>query len=426
MKMNKMKCIFLLVLIVSMLTACMNEPNTIVKDSTAKEKGIDLYGTYDQNHLQVITLEKEHLGIVCEIPQIEGLKDTDIQRKVNQDICERVESTYEEFSQLNYVNYNTMANFSNVISIGVYIGTEDTYEQIYLNYNLVNGKRLTFDELFLADADVLDITRNAFCEMLIKDQMMDDFDNAVVSFDENELYKIVKRYNESEEKEFAFTPSEIYFYYKDYVASVKMLDIADDVSLYSKYLTEESLYDRDDIGREDIFTCVNIPESAFEIFEYGYLADNLWYDVSVREEYLSDVIDKRQLKEYADFKEDIYGEVFDEIENYQEIAEQNPDCFYILLAKPTISMEIESEWTGEMWKERFTEQAVVNKNIQVFEMSREMYDTVYRDKLIDAYRYKYFAIQGGVYLEATEGVRLEEIAETMYYNYITGEQLINE
>ena len=60
-----------------------NESGSDTENITDPEVGIDLNGTYDQNDLLVTTLEKEREGIILEIPQVEGLKDTNIQEKIN-------------------------------------------------------------------------------------------------------------------------------------------------------------------------------------------------------------------------------------------------------------------------------------------------------------------------------------------------------
>ena len=68
-----------------------------------------------------------------------------------------------------------------------------------------------------------------------------------------------------------------------------------------------------------------------------------------------------------------------------------------------------------------------SKKIQIFEMPQATYEQIYRDKMLDAYRYEYLIMQGGIYLEATEDdVIWEEATEVIYYNYITGVQIGNE
>ena len=47
------------------------------------EKGIDLYGTYDQNDLIINELVEDYNGVEIKIPKIDGLKNSKVQDKVN-------------------------------------------------------------------------------------------------------------------------------------------------------------------------------------------------------------------------------------------------------------------------------------------------------------------------------------------------------
>lgn len=426
MKKGKNRYIFLMILIGLLLSACTNHGNSEASESTntsesglhqeqvaTPEIGIDLYGTYDQNDLLIETLEKEYQGITLEIPQISGLKDKKVQEKINRDIRQSVELAYADYTQLEFVMYGTLANFSNVLSIGVYIGGGEVYEQVYLNYNLLNGERLTFEELFLSDTDTLEIIRNAFRDMLIKDQMQGNYN-------ENELYKMVKGYSESDDKVFAFTPTSILLCYKDYIASVKMLDIAEEIAIYTKYVTEDSLYERNDIGKKGVFTCVDVLE-IFDIWEYGLLEDNLWYDLVIPKDFYIGEAEDIHFENYEKLKENMYAQICTQLEAYREMARNNPEHFYVVLIKANIYMEMESVQVGDGWFDEYTGNAVINKNIQTLEMPQQTYDKIYKDKIMDGYRYEYFGMQGGLYLEVTEDdVVVEEEIEEMRYNYITG------
>ena len=376
-------------------------------------KGIDLYGTYDQNDLLIETLEEKYKEVTLEIPQLNGLKDQEVQEKINQEIYQQVIEAAKEIPNLINASHYTYSNFANVISIQAYISNNETSKQLYFNYNLTNGEELKLEDLFLKDTDLLTIIREAFYKTLVQFHLMDGINGQVVSLDENELYRIVKRYNNSENKTFAFSPSDIYLYYKDYAASVSMKDHADQICIYSKYLTEDSLFERNDIGKKNIFTCANFPDNVFKIFEFGYLEDNLWYDVTVWNQQLDETIYSVKNEHFSAFEESVYKSVFQQIEEYRKKAQEHPDRFYIFLAKPSVYIESESVWNGEFWHMTYTNRACVNENIQIFEMPMSLYENIYKDKIIDAYRYRYFAMQGGVYLdsEVEEGVTLTEKRE---------------
>lgn len=396
-----------------------DEENTDVP----KESGIDLYGTYNQNDLLISDLVENYNGVDVSIPKIEGLKDTKVQDKINQDIYNRTHEVLKKYLKINHANYYVRANFANVISIGFYLGSDSKSEQLYLNYNLINGEKLKLEELFINDADITDIVRHAFYETEARNNQFEN-ENSIVSPNEEKVYKSVKGFMATSDKKFAFSPSEIYFYYNEDMASVKMIDIYDKVSIYNKYLTDKSIYTNNDIGYKNIFTCANGNYDIFEKIEYGYLENNFWYDISIWKSYEEDVKEDK-LNKFNAFKERIYSEVDMKINEYRKIAKNNPEKFYILLAKPSVSIHSDAKYKDGKWEYTYSDLANVNKNIQIFEMPLEVYEKIYKDKLIAAYRYQYFEMGGGAYLdtEANDGATITKLTEFELYNYITGEEI---
>lgn len=394
------------------------------KNITTAEMGIDLYGTYNQNDLIVNDLVENYNGVEVKIPQIEGLKDTSIQSKINKDMYERAYQVLNKYSKINYANYYVYANFANALSIYFYVGMDNDYENIYFNYSLTNGETLKLEDIFIKNTDITGIIRSSFYETMLQSSGYSS-ESDIISLDENELYKVVKGYMNSEDKVFAFTPAVISFYYNDYVATVKMIDVYDRVSIYTKYLTDESLYNRNDIGFKNIFTCATDSYDGFEKIEYGYLEENFWYDISILKDYnISEEIEKDKLDE---LKETIYNEVNEKVNEYREIAKNNPDKFYILFSKPHVNIYNKSNYEDGDWNYIYSNIATVNKNLEIFEMPIQTYEKIYKDRLIDAYRYEYFAMNGGAYLpyEENDDVIVTRLYEQKLYNYITGEEIIN-
>lgn len=419
--MKRIKIIFIAILIASFLIGCNNTLYSKEQPEGSKDNveypTMNPYGTYNENDLLISGIETESAGITVVIPQIDGLINKEIQNKINEDMQKQIEEACEGIPNLNFLEYYVDSNFSNVISISVFYGSDDEYGQVYLNYNLVNGEKIDFEELFHEDTDTLEIVRNAFYEAMILYQMSGDVN-------ENEYYKIVKSYTESEDKQFAFTPSKIYLYYKDTTASVRMMDIPEEISIYSRYLTEESLYEKDNIGKKEIMTGVAIPYEAFSLFEFGYLHDNCWYDITSVKEYIGEAFPAEKFVKYEQFKTEKYDEIYAQIEVYGKDAQEHPENFYIIISKPSFYVEIDSEWNGEEWLEDYRDTAVVTDKVTVLEMPMEIYESVYKDKILEAYRYDYLAIAGGIYLDVTEDeVQVEEQYNQKTYNYMTGEEV---
>ena len=389
-----------------------------------EETGIDLYGTYDENDLLVEEWIEDDNGVEIKIPQISGLKDKVVQDKINGEIYTKCHALLDSFEDINYAVYHERANFANVISISFHVGSETGYDQINLNYELTQGKELLLEDLFLKDADITEIVRKAFYQMLIQEQAYEG-EGGLVSPDENELYKAVKGYMTSDMQEFTFSPAEISFYYKDYVGSAKMVDIADAVSIYSKYMTEDSIFERDGIGYDDIFTCADTQYGAFDLIDYGYLEPNFWFDVTAGQLWLEDV-EEEKLKAFNAFKAEMYEAAYDKAEEYRGIARNHPDTFYILLAKPNISLYLHSEFCEGAWSFLTSNAASVTQDYQIYEMPMALYESIYRDRIIDTYRYIYFVMRGGALFEPyydRDGAEVTGISETKLYDYTTGEEL---
>ena len=418
-------CFFIIASVLITYLLILNTNKEKVEETyNEKEQIIDLYGTYDQNDLLINDFIEVYNDVEVKLPKIEGLKDINIQDKINQDMYNRAYEILTEYSNINYGDYYSYANFANVISIRFCIGIKNGYEDVHFNYNLINGEPLKLEDLFIKNTDITGIIRSAFYETLSSNNQFNAEEN-IVSPDENELYKVVKAYINDEDKKFSFSPAEICFYYNDYMASVKMTDIYDRVSIYSKYLTDESIYTRDDLGFKNIFTCATSSYEAFEKIEYGYLEDNFWYDISVFKDYISEEIDEDRIKKFNEFKNIIYNEVYEKVNEYREKAKNNKDKFYILFSKPSVYMYSKSNYENGKWNYTYSNMATINKNIQIFEMPISIYENVYKDKLIDTYRYEYFTMRGGAYLdtEAKDGATITVLDDRKSYNYITGEEI---
>jgi len=407
-----------------------SEIDEVVSDIEPNDKietGIDLYGTYNQNDLIINEIIEKYKGVKVEIPQIEGLKDKNIENKINQDIYNRIYEGLRKQTEVEAAYFIEGANFANVLSVPYYIKSDDGYSNVSLNYNLVNGEKLTLEDLFTKGTDVKDLIRKSFYEAIIKEMRYseeysklynDVYDEleVIISPDENEVFNVVNRYLSSKEYVFSFNPSKIYLYYGDYNATIKMVDNADKISIYTKYLTDESIFAQNDIGFKNIFNCANGNSyDDFDHIEYGYLEDNLWYDISNAFCDLPDVTDEERIDKFIKFKEGIYDSVYTKISEYREVARNNSDKFYIIISKPSL------------WVDDETDFVEVNVDTEIYEMKMSVYNTVYKDKLIDAYRYPAFISEGGVnlYLEENDEVIFTEIKSEKIYNYITGEEITN-
>lgn len=396
--------------------------------SSKEMEGIDLYGTYDENDLIVDSITESYNGTDVNIPQLSGLKNASVQNKINDHIYNSMYEIINKHPKINYANYYLMANFANVFSLSVSVGFDEEpyYEALRLNYNLTDGSQLKLEDLFADDADLLEIVRSAF----YKEMALYNFQSEtnVHSPDEEELYKVVKAYMAGD-KEFAFSPASIYLYSQDYSATVKMIDIADKIAIYSKYTSHKNLYTGEYEGRTGIITCSDSGQySIFDNIEYGLKGDNLWYDICYGSEYFPEDVPSDIKTDYLAFRGKAYEDIYASIDSYREKAKENPDKFYILLMKPSISLDRDGEFIDGSWEYEYYDTATIYHNTQLFEMPLALYEEVYKDELLDSYRYEYFAMRGGVWLdtENTHGATVTKNYSSEKINYITGELVSKE
>lgn len=344
------------------------------------EKTIDLNGTYNENDLIieekiVETLKVDGEDIEIKIPQINGLKNKIVENKVNTDIRNRISKIIGKFasnSEVKNVNsyYDMTGNFSNVISGLWHISYEDTSkheEEVYINYELVNGKRLKLEDFFIKDMDFNTLIRKMVYKEIARgahegemysgmyydkekqawmmeyygeigeNGVFERFVEAAPLRTEEYLNKVMKRFMKEKEKDFYFSPTKIciklddegyynynYIYKNAYYYYLK--DIANEVTIYYKYLTNESIYESQNIGAKDIWTC---SEPARNYVEYGFATENLYYEIDYLN-YFSYVY----YEKYENLIEKVRNKTIkaaqEKVEEYKKIAADNPEKFHIM------------------------------------------------------------------------------------------------
>lgn len=364
----------------------------ILNNEKESEKTIDLWSTYNQNDL---VIDKEELVVdernaSFEVPQIRGLKNKNIEIKVNDSIKEKIRKTIIEFvpaegvanvefyDSINYV----YANFSNIISFsgGIKYRKNDDdlynyhYQNLYFNYELVNGEELQFKDLFKKDEDITTIVRMALYKYNAINDMW-GFDNPQYDKEKNvwtaeyhwydeqtnnekseirdyipnltdyEIEKLVRKFIKNGAKSFYFTP----YYFEIEIDNIStrfyLKDIAEKVVIYSKYLTEDSIYQEENVGAKNIITCS--AEREFSKYkETKFETDNFFYDldVSYKDGYYGDNEDypaRRFLQEKLDIE---ILKAKKKIREYKEIADAHKDKAFIVITrvKYRIGMEYES------------------------------------------------------------------------------------
>jgi len=354
----------------------------INKQETSLEKGIDLSGTYSQNDLEIKeeTFRIDSFDEDLQLIQISGLKNKKIEDKINQELKQKTKECANNWlkdkkGHENNVSFNSevASNFANVLSVKVTFGGDGKEKFIGLNYNLVTGEELKFSDLFNKNESLEAIVRQIFYKSSLhynhdeldsiegdpgfmgepyydsekgtwyaeyflgydekSDKAITEIREYVLAMDENEIEKYTKKFLSDENKQFCFSPAKLDIIQNDRIASIYLKDISDCVVIYDKYLTENSIFEKDNIGAKSIITC-SFEKNFGKLKETKYESNNLFYDISLFENFDTDF----PVNDYAKQKnEEAITMLKERLNEYKETAKNNPDKAYFLFLQTDIS-----------------------------------------------------------------------------------------
>ena len=342
-----------------------------LKEELLEEKSEDtlnLKGTYKQNDL--IIVEKELSIEECEttvkIPQINGLKNKEVEEKINENIQKQFNEKLGKIVLENEIielicDYDISANFSNVLSIRVYVSDYniEMYKEFYLNYNLIDGDELKFGDMFKKGEDLKSIIRVALyrglvlsqsgesfynndCEpyydntdgiWYVKKEVVDDegivhdkIEEYVLPMSEYEIEKNAEKFLNNAEKNFFFSPSDFAIRIDEKIYSAYFYDMPEKVVIYNKYLTKESLYENDNINSKSFIACSEEGDLG-KYKETRYESENFFYDINV----VDGTGDEFPAKKFVASKmKNQSKEIEEKIAEYKKTAQDNPDKAYFV------------------------------------------------------------------------------------------------
>lgn len=341
-------CLTITVLLVAYQNIEIEEKNEDVVKEISKENnekdnisGIDLKGTYNQNDLNIeeksVTLEKIEIRYL----QISGLKNKSIENKINKEIESIALNCYkEEIKDLNEViNISVSmwesANFANTISFEMsYVAKIDDdddgfYQGIKgINYDLNTGEEITIDKMFTVNTPIENVLRQATYYSFITNRTEDNLagDLIVSNYDniEDEVAKVMNLYKKGKITEFSYTPREINIYYNDNQnITIDMERFADYIAIYNRYLSNESLFENNDIGIKNIYTLTRRYKNVYYYTNYQNEA-NYFIDISIdfqcadNDEFAQKLVQEKISK------------IEKEIEKIKQKVSENQNNFYIL------------------------------------------------------------------------------------------------
>lgn len=315
---------------------------------------------YDENNLKIIDVSDKKGNrtpaylwddninkINIDYIKIDGLKNEEIENKINKEIMVLVYSLYSDSelndSEIDYIQIHASceANFGNTLS--VYVGKSTFYtdeeaeivsENYYLNYDLTTGNKLKFTDLFTNSSlksvliqSIYDNVVSNYTYFSEDDEWTIDMSKADLSTVEEETYIILnKLMNNLDNTKFYYTPS--YIYVDDYELSISMANIYSNIAIYNRFKTTESIFDGSYEGNKNMFVFskrYSYVDTQYSKYEDIY--DNLRVEalIEMDKDLLYNSLAKEKLNE-------VINKIESEISTIKKEAKNNPKKAYVYTA----------------------------------------------------------------------------------------------
>lgn len=375
--------------------------------------GTKINQKYNQNDLEIIETQMQEDGLEYVSIRISGLKNKEIENKINEDIA-REEASLKENVLSNemgeydsrYLSEYVNANFSNVLSLALYgskygsNSRNQLNESKYLNYDLTTGNRLKLEDLFVPGADIDLYAQNSIYKELLHDTFSEKgvfFDpqywesgECTYVVDEIDELKFIKEFNKykTAPKDFCFSYNQISIVYgEDYdnYVYIRFKDCMDDLAIFDKFVTEEGIFERDDIGVKNLYVCSNATTGKGYYTFIDDVTSNFRIDARVYPVVNERILESQKYIETLEkLKQDIAGRKND----IKEIAKKNKDKYYYLTISVTINDFIPKYYCTYSEQDITYDEFYVYTEEDLYEVDKTDFSDWFENKLISANYYE--------------------------------------
>lgn len=375
--------------------------------------GTKINQKYNQNDLEIIETQMQEDGLEYVSIRISGLKNKEIENKINEDIA-REEASLKENVLSNemgeydsrYLSEYVNANFSNVLSLALYgskygsNSRNQLNESRYLNYDLTTGNRLKLEDLFVPGADIDLYAQNSIYKELLHDTFSEKgvfFDpqywesgECTYVVDEIDELKFIKEFNKykTAPKDFCFSYNQISIVYgEDYdnYVYIRFKDCMDDLAIFDKFVTEEGIFERDDIGVKNLYVCSNATTGKGYYTFIDDVTSNFRIDARVYPVVNERILESQKYIETLEkLKQDIAGRKND----IKEIAKKNKDKYYYLTISVTINDFIPKYYCTYSEQDITYDEFYVYTEEDLYEVDKTDFSDWFENKLISANYYE--------------------------------------
>ena len=307
------------------------EENNVFSETPKKEDEdkkyiIDFGETIDYNDINIISYvdmdgtlyraddankPKEYQSTSYNYVEINGLKNKDVQNKINKKIKDTVYSFNEAGSYGKIYAYtNICGNFNNILSIEVHDNSNASSPYVGLNFDLNTGDQISFEDLFIKSAPVVSILSDAVNKAVAWNidtsnidydsdpeeymkylENMRNMENRDTSEYEDILLKVANLYAEKKGNiKFNITPYKILVYdfsieeMGEYprTLQIEMYKYKDYIALFKRYLGQ-NLYEDNNVRMSGV-KVFSEPYNSFSGCKentsiYGELTNNSFFDI---------------------------------------------------------------------------------------------------------------------------------------------------
>lgn len=403
---------------------------------------------YNQNDLKIIYQDTNYEGLEYKTLRINGLKNKEIENKINKELEEiedeirkRLVSASGEQENA-YLSSNVNANYSNILSVTFYGSKSDSnyVPQIniekFLNYDLTTGNKIKLEDLFLPGTDIDLYAQND----IYKQKLHDSFSKKNIFFnpdywqsgelqyvlDEVDEIDFIKQYNKykNSKKDFYLTTTGIGINYsKDGNYGdvyIKYMDCLDNLVVYTKFLTKESIFERDDIGLKDLYVCSSVVDQNDQsVYLIKDLATNLRIDARIN------VWTSEGYNELEFFKNTLAklkAELIEKKEEYIKIANENKDKYYFVGIVYDINRYYPKTLLSSYGEEKDIEEDkfIVYEQEKTYSVSMQDFSNWFEDKLIQNYTGNRYTLDYQLYIPISDEEKakcdIKEKTSSIIYN----------
>ena len=403
---------------------------------------------YNQNDLKIIYQDTNYEGLEYKTLRINGLKNKEIENKINKELEEIEDEIRKKLVSASgeqenaYLSSNVNANYSNILSVTFYGSKSDSnyVPQIniekFLNYDLTTGNKIKLEDLFLPGTDIDLYAQND----IYKQKLHDSFSKKNIFFnpdywqsgelqyvlDEIDEIDFIKQYNKykNSKKDFYLTTTGIGISYSKYGnygdVYIKYMDCLDNLVVYTKFLTKESIFERDDIGLKDLYVCSSVVDQNDQsVYLIKDLATNLRIDARIN------VWTSEGYNELEFFKNTLAklkAELIEKKEEYIKIANENKDKYYFVGIVYDINRYYPKTLLSSYGEEKDIEEDkfIVYEQEKTYSVSMQDFSNWFEDKLIQNYTGNRYTLDYQLYIPISDEEKakcdIKEKTSSIIYN----------